>query len=256
MNFRKFDRQDLKSFAIIAFSLILMVSALYTGFVKGRLDDTVNDLQADNPTPGIEDLVGNIPDSPQYIEKDEDKTADNTHPMSEKDDVTEDTSSSKETPKKTEEKTPSKEDTSSASAEIVNISLKCPVKSDAVVMDFSYNTDPVYSKTFNEYRSDHEGIDFAADKGEEAHPAAEGTVEKVYEDEKLGYTVIINHGSFKTQYSNLDKNIPVSAGEKVTTDTIIGKVGSSAPYESMEDSHIHFAVYTDGKCVDPKNYMQ
>ena len=257
MNFRKFDRQNIKSIAIIAFSLILMVTALYTGFVKGRIDEDQLNAQANNPSAGIEDLIGNIPDS---TIKDNDnnepqKTAQNDTADTSSDTVIEPPVKEKENTSEKEEKT-DKNDTQVAGKEVVSVKLTHPVTSRSIVMDYSYNTDPVFSKTFNEYRSDHEGVDYAASIGEEVHAAAEGVISKIYEDEKLGFTVIINHGSYDTKYSNLDKAIPVSEGDEVDTGTIIGKVGSSAVYESMEDTHLHFGLYINEECVDPKNYMQ
>ncbi len=84
-----------------------------------------------------------------------------------------------------ETETSENENTSEVSKNDIN-SLLNPVSSTTVTMAFSYNTTPVYSVTFNEYRSDHTGIDIEASVREEVKCAYDGTVVEVRDDPRLG----------------------------------------------------------------------
>jgi murein DD-endopeptidase MepM/ murein hydrolase activator NlpD len=83
--------------------------------------------------------------------------------------------------------TQSSEDESASEVSKNDISaLMNPVSSTTITMAFSYNTTPVISATFNEYRSDHTGIDIQAAVGEEVKCAYDGTVVEVRDDPRLG----------------------------------------------------------------------
>ncbi len=238
-------KDNLKSAVFITLSLILMAGSLYVGLVKGRIDDQGDSAKLDEPSYGIEDLViGDDMDNPDNA----DIPGEIIVNSDEADEVYED-NENQQTVKDVE-----KSDV--VSSNVMKISLSCPVRNDKIVMDYSFDTSPVYSKTFGEYRSDHTGVDYSAKKDEEVFAAAEGTVKDIYEDEKLGITVTVSHEGFETKYSNLQRGVFVSVGEKVDEKTALGRVGDTAVYESGEDSHVHFSLYVDGKCVDPKNYME
>lgn len=243
---KRIKKDDMKSAVFITLSLILMASSLYVGLVKGRINEDVS-AKNDSPSYGIEDIVKND-DVPEVQDVKDEK--ENVSVVNKDDGVAEDVS---KTEGVSEDVVNDDEIVETAAERII---LSCPVASDVVVMDFSYDTEPVYSKTFSEYRSDHTGVDYAAKEGEEVFAACEGVVSKVYEDERLGFTVAVTHDGFETRYSNLQRGIFVTEGQKVNTDTALGRVGNSAIYESQEDSHVHFSLYVDGKCVDPKEYVR
>lgn len=161
---------------------------------------------------------------------------------------------------KTEEtKETSKEETKATMAEesVDLTGIIYPVKSEEIIMDYSYNKEPVYSMTFEEYRSDHSGIDFKAKKGEDVKAVLSGEVIKSYKDDKLGYTVIIKHqGNIYSIYSNLAKKGLLSKGDTAQKGDNIGKVSNSAPYEIAEDYHVHFEMKQKDKYIDPKKYLK
>jgi murein DD-endopeptidase MepM/ murein hydrolase activator NlpD len=133
----------------------------------------------------------------------------------------------------------------------------CPVESAEVTMGFSYNTEPVYSATLKEYRSDHMGVDIGAKTGEKVKAALGGIVQTVYTDGKLGRTVVIAHeNGIKTVYSNLEDNINVLEGDDVAQGDVIGYVGKTATFEIEDATHLHFEVYQDDVVVDPTPYIQ
>lgn len=112
-----------------------------------------------------------------------------------------------------------------------------------------------YDPTMGDWRT-HAGIDVSAAIGTEVKAAAAGSVAAIYEDDLYGTTVVIDHGKDLTSvYSNLAAVPTVKVGAKVSTGTVIGTVGSTAPSESRLDSHLHFAMYRSDIAVDPEKYL-
>ena len=59
-----------------------------------------------------------------------------------------------------------------------------------------------YNETTRDWRV-HNGVDIAADAGTEVCAAADGEVYTVYEDDSMGYTVVIRHdGGYLTRYAS------------------------------------------------------
>lgn len=135
--------------------------------------------------------------------------------------------------------------------------LTNPVGSNEVVMAFSYGTQPVYSVTLQDFRSDHTGIDLKAELGQEVKAALDGKVIKIYDDGKLGKTIVLQHSNnVETRYSNLEGNISVTLNQSVKAGQGIAKVGETATFEIDDDPHLHFEVWKDGKCIDPQPYLK
>ena len=112
-----------------------------------------------------------------------------------------------------------------------------------------------YDPTMGDWRT-HAGIDIAASIGTEVKATAAGTVISIYEDDLYGTTVVIDHGKDLTSvYSNLAAVPTVKTGAKVSTGTVIGTVGNTAPAESRLSNHLHFAMYHCDIAVDPLNYL-
>jgi hypothetical protein len=95
----------------------------------------------------------------------------------------------------------------------------------------------------------HQGIDLATSIGDPITPMMSGRVVKV-EKNWFGYgnMVVVEHGrDFESLYAHMSKIFAV-VGQEVTTDTIIGEVGSTG---RSTGPHLHFEVHEDGKAVDP-----
>lgn len=115
----------------------------------------------------------------------------------------------------------------------------------------------VFSNTMNDYRV-HKGIDIASTLGAPVYAAADGTVEKVWEDVSYGICLSILHdGDSKTVYKNLDPNIPegIAAGAKVKSGQLIAAVGESAMVEVADEPHLHFELYVGDEAADPTEYF-
>ena len=112
-----------------------------------------------------------------------------------------------------------------------------------------------YNETTRDWRV-HNGVDYAAEEGTPVCAAADGTVYTTYEDDSMGYTVVINHeGGYTTRYSSLSADLAVAAGESVEAGQTIGYVGSSALVETTMGSHLHFSVTSQGKPMDPLEFL-
>ncbi len=97
----------------------------------------------------------------------------------------------------------------------------------------------------------HNGVDLSANLGDEVHAAMAGEVLSVQDDLLLGTTVTLNHGDgIMTVYGNLDPEVAVRQGDRVSAGQVIGTVGESANGETHEGAWLHFAVRKDGVC-DP-----
>lgn len=113
----------------------------------------------------------------------------------------------------------------------------------------------VYSKTLDQYMT-HPGIDIAADISTEVKAIADGTVTKVYNDDRYGVTVCITHSDgLMSKYSNLSEHGLIETGDEVKQGQIIGNVGDTALFESLDEAHLHFEMIMDDNCADPGDYI-
>ena len=105
-----------------------------------------------------------------------------------------------------------------------------------------------YNETTRDWRV-HNGVDIAADAGTEVCAAADGEVYTVYEDDSMGYTVVIRHdGGYLTRYASLSQDIPVKSGDAVSTGQVIGYVGATG---YATGPHLDFRLKQNGKYVNP-----
>ncbi len=99
----------------------------------------------------------------------------------------------------------------------------------------------------------HQGVDMAAKKGDEVRPFMAGQVISVKGDRwGYGQHVIVGHeGGFESLYAHLSK-VNVAEGDKVTTDSILGEVGSTG---RSTGPHLHLEIRQEGKLVNPKTVL-
>lgn len=153
---------------------------------------------------------------------------------------------------------------SAASKPVKKKSSKSPVKkadtaprkygypvSKIILQKFSEN--PVYYVSTQDWRA-HTGVDLKADKGDPVKAIADGTVIKVYTDDRYGKTVVINHGEIEAWYCGLDE-ISVKEKDTIRSEQQIGTVGI-VPIEEKSGYHLHFSIKKNGKYVDPLTILQ
>ena len=112
-----------------------------------------------------------------------------------------------------------------------------------------------YNETTRDWRV-HNGVDLAAEEGTPVGAAAEGTVYTTYEDDTLGFTVVLRHaGGYTTRYSSLREDVPVKAGDVVTLGQTIGYAGETALVETVMGPHVHFSVSYQDQSMDPAEFF-
>ena len=112
-----------------------------------------------------------------------------------------------------------------------------------------------YNETTRDWRV-HNGVDIAAETGTAVLAAADGKVEEVFEDDTMGYTVVIRHdGGYVTRYSSLAETVAVQKGDEVTMGQTIGYVGESALVETVLGPHLHFGVTYQDAPMDPADFL-
>lgn len=119
----------------------------------------------------------------------------------------------------------------------------------------SYSGDElVYSKTLGDWRT-HNGVDYAAARGEKVSAPAAGKVTLAGADGSWGPTVAIEDASGRLWRISGVADLKVKAGDTVTAGQALGTVGSVS-CECAEDSHIHLEVKQGEKYLDPAKVMQ
>ena len=96
----------------------------------------------------------------------------------------------------------------------------------------------------------HPGLDFGSPTGEPIRPVMAGKVTKVEKSWfAYGNHVIVTHDNgYTSLYGHMSK-ILAKEGDEVTTDSIIGEVGSTG---HSTGPHLHLEIAQEGKPLDPK----
>lgn len=131
-----------------------------------------------------------------------------------------------------------------------------PVKDSNATVSNKYAMDSlIYSVTLDQYMT-HCGTDIEAPEDAQVLAVAAGTVTAVYQDDRYGKSIELTHDNgFVTIYSNLSTNEMVEVGDIIEAGKIIGGVGSTGLFESMEPAHLHLEMLKDGAYVDPMKYI-
>ncbi|MCD8046987.1 MAG: M23 family metallopeptidase [Clostridiales bacterium] len=138
-------------------------------------------------------------------------------------------------------------------AETAEDGFTAPVSGEAVAA-FS-DSELTYNAALEDWRT-HNGVDLAAQVGEEVYAALDGEVLSVERDPLLGPVIPLTHGDgLMPIYGNLTEEVAGRQGDKVSTGQVIGTVGETAAGESNEVGWLHFAVKKDGVLVDPMEYL-
>ena len=98
----------------------------------------------------------------------------------------------------------------------------------------------------------HQGQDLFAKRGTPVHSATKGYVWRIGESNLGGNTVwVIGAGGRVYYFAHLDSYAEnLKAGDAVTTETVLGYVGSTGNAKGTPP-HLHFGVYTAGGAIDP-----
>lgn len=103
------------------------------------------------------------------------------------------------------------------------------------------------------------GFNIEAKVGTPVKAAAEGVVEFAGDSGvEYGVVVEIKHANgLTTKYCNLDKNLSVKKGDKVTNSTVLGKVGNTSKIFTANQfgEYLNLQVWNSNKEVDPTSYF-
>lgn len=114
----------------------------------------------------------------------------------------------------------------------------------------------LYSQTLEEWTT-HLGIDIKADKATVVKASADGKVKSIKNDPRYGLSVIVEHeDGYETLYSNLLTSEFVEVGETIKQGQSIGTVGNTAPFEILDDAHLHFEISKNGEVLDPNQFIK
>ena len=113
-------------------------------------------------------------------------------------------------------------------------SLPWPVMRGVVTQGFGRQPHP----TLQGIKIDNNGVDITTEAGNRVLAIFEGTVSSVFDLPGAGTSIIINHGAYRTVYSNLAQ-CPVAKGDVVDLGTFLGTVRGGAG----ENAVLHFEVW-------------
>nr|WP_321459275.1 peptidoglycan DD-metalloendopeptidase family protein [uncultured Cohaesibacter sp.] len=131
--------------------------------------------------------------------------------------------------------------------QVRKLPINHPLPSGHLSSKFGIRKDP-----FLDRMSMHSGIDVADTYGAPIRSAGSGTV--TYSGPRTGYGIMVevNHGNgVISRYAHMSKALS-QVGEKVTTGTILGKVGSTG---RSTGPHLHFETRVGGKAVNPYSFL-
>lgn len=134
--------------------------------------------------------------------------------------------------------------------------FQSPVDEAGATVSNEFSMDAlIYSVTLDQYMT-HSGVDIETAADAQVLAMADGIVTAVYHDDRYGNTVEINHGDqYNAVYSNLSDAGMVETGDEVSAGQIIGGVGTTGLFESLEPAHLHLELQYQGSLVDPMEYI-
>jgi len=125
--------------------------------------------------------------------------------------------------------------------------LPWPVEKGMISGHFGKQQHPVYSQV----TMDNKGIYLQTTAGTKARAVYKGEVTSCF---MVGgtYAVIIQHGNYRTVYSNL-KSLSVKQGDQVETKQAIGTIYTDA--EQDQKTELYFQIYQDRNILNPELWI-
>jgi len=122
-----------------------------------------------------------------------------------------------------------------------------PLKGSRLSSPFGWRDDP-----FTGVRSYHAAVDLSAPLGTVVKAATDGTISAQGYNATYGNYIIISHpGGYQTMYAHLN-SFTSKKGDQVGQGIQIGTVGSTG-YST--GPHLHFAVFKNGRAVNPLDFL-
>ena len=125
--------------------------------------------------------------------------------------------------------------------------LPWPVEKGMISGHFGKQQHPVYSQV----TIDNKGVYIQTTAGSKARAVYKGEVTSCFMVANT-YAVIIQHGNYRTVYSNLSK-LQVKQGDKVETKQLIGTIYTDA--EQDQKTELYFQIYKDRDILNPELWI-
>ncbi len=127
---------------------------------------------------------------------------------------------------------------------------RMPVPNYSVTSDFGVRRHPISGQTHF-----HTGLDLLSQTGDEkVHPVKPGVVVLAQFHTQYGDTVVIRHThGVESLYAHM-ANIEVKLGDKVTTESVLGNIGSTG--SSSTGKHLHLEILIGGYPVNPQKVIR
>ena len=109
------------------------------------------------------------------------------------------------------------------------------------------------TRTINDSRTSHTGLDIAVPANSYIRAAGPGTVRTAGVDEVYGQHVVIDHGGGLESVYGHASRLFVSVGDRVRRAEVIGLTGSTGRSTAP---HLHFEIRRGGKAVDPLKFVR
>lgn len=143
-----------------------------------------------------------------------------------------------------------------AAAKVTTASYGSYGNVNGIAISAPLKTSPLITSRFGEVSSSrsssHTGLDLAVSLGTAIYPIASGTVTTASYQGSYGNLIIIDHGNGVQSYYGHCNSLNVSVGASVTTDTVIGTVGSTG---NSTGPHLHLEIRVNGAITNPQNYL-
>jgi murein DD-endopeptidase MepM/ murein hydrolase activator NlpD len=126
---------------------------------------------------------------------------------------------------------------------------RMPVENFSVTSDFGVRRHPIHGNTHF-----HTGLDLLSDTGDDnVTPVKAGVVVIAQYHSQYGNMVMVRHtNGVESLYGHL-ANIAVKVGDKVTTQSILGKIGNTG---SSTGKHLHLEILIGGYPVNPQKVIR
>ncbi len=123
----------------------------------------------------------------------------------------------------------------------------------AVIKEFS-GDELVYNETLGDWRT-HNGVDYAAELGDEVISPIAGEVITITTDGNWGGVVeLLDEKGNTWRFCGVEQST-LQVGDAVGISQVIGQIGIISA-ESAEEPHLHLEILTDGAYQDPSDYLQ
>lgn len=123
-----------------------------------------------------------------------------------------------------------------------------------VILNYSMDQ-TIYFATLDQYKYN-PALVISGEVGEPVLAAADGKVEKVSEDARLGKTIQMNLGNeYQIVYGQLQE-IRVVEGQEVKQGDVIGYINDPTKYYVVEGPNLYFQLLKDGEPENPLEYME